>query len=69
MIARVFLFVTADEHSTQSVLRCLDPLGRYFTGVFTWKDRGDIGPSRWRKDFTKRGTDPTQTIIVDGDPV
>ncbi|KAK8892432.1 hypothetical protein M9Y10_029660 [Tritrichomonas musculus] len=66
--ATIYLFTAAKKEYVSEIIRQIDPIGTYFTKIFTREHCIQVGDKKFKKDYSICGTNMSRTLIVDDIP-
>lgn len=66
--ATIYLFTSAEREYATKIINEIDPIGKYFTKVFTRENCIQIEDKKYIKDYSICGANMSRTLIVDDIP-
>lgn len=66
--ATIYLFTSAEKEYATQIISQIDPIGKYFSKIFTRENCIHTNGNKYKKDYSICGTDMSRTIIVDDIP-
>ena len=67
-IATIYLFTSAEREYATKIVNEIDPMGIYFTKIFTRENCIQIDDKKYKKDYSICKTNMSRTLIVDDIP-